>query len=127
LINISMVLGHYRQNKAKGENRKFHKLLLHRFRATDVALYGDPDFRMRLGNPMMREDVLVRHPRLRIYIAHGGCPNLSETIALMLMYRQVYMDISGIDWLLTREEFHYYFKGLMQTRPGNGSYLVRIR
>jgi len=79
---------------------------------------GDPDFRMRLGNPLLLEDVLVKHPRLRIYIAHGGYPNLSETIALMLMYRQVYMDISGIDWLLTREEFHYYLKRLMQARLG---------
>jgi len=79
---------------------------------------GDPDFRMRLGNPLLLEDVLVKHPRLRIYIAHGGYPNLSDTIALMLMYRQVYMDISGIDWLLTREEFHYYLKRLMQARLG---------
>lgn len=78
----------------------------------------DPDFRMRLGNPLLLEDVLVRHPRLRIYIAHGGYPNLSETIALMLMYRQVYTDISGIDWLLTREEFHWYLKRLMQARLG---------
>ena len=79
---------------------------------------GDPDFRMRHGNPLLLEDVLVKHPRLRIYIAHGGYPNLSETIGLMLMYRQVYMDISAINWLLTREEFHAYLQRLMQARLG---------
>lgn len=79
---------------------------------------GDPNFRMRHGNPLLLEDVLVKHPRLRIYIAHGGYPNLSETIALMLMYRQVYMDISAINWLLTREEFHAYLQRLMQARLG---------
>jgi hypothetical protein len=79
---------------------------------------GDPNFRMRHGNPLLLEDVLVKHPRLRIYIAHGGYPNLSETIALMLMYRQVYMDISAINWLLTREEFHAYLQRLVQARLG---------
>ena len=79
---------------------------------------GDPNFRMRHGNPLLLEDVLVKHSRLRIYIAHGGYPNLSETIALMLMYRQVYMDISAINWLLTREEFHAYLQRLMQARLG---------
>jgi hypothetical protein len=79
---------------------------------------GDPNFRMRYGNPLLLEDVLVRHPRLRIYIAHGGYPFLDETIALMLMYRQVYMDISAIDWLLTREAFHDYLKQLIRSRLG---------
>jgi predicted TIM-barrel fold metal-dependent hydrolase len=79
---------------------------------------GDPNFRMRHGNPLLLEDVLVKHPRLRIYIAHGGYPNLEKTIALMLMYRQVYVDTSAISWLLTREEFHYYLQRLMQARLG---------
>ena len=79
---------------------------------------GDPDFRMRHGNPLLLEDALVNHPRLRIFIAHGGYPYLEETIALMLMYRQVYVDISAIDWLLTREEFHAYLQRLVQARLG---------
>ena len=80
---------------------------------------GDPNFRMRYGNPLLLEDVLAKYPRLRIYMAHGGYPNLSDTIALMLMYRQVYMDISAINWLLTREEFHTYLERLMQARLGD--------
>jgi len=79
---------------------------------------GDPDFRMRHGNPLLLEDVLIKHPRLRVFIAHGGYPYLEETIALMLMYRQVYVDISAIDWLLTREAFHRYLQRLVQARLG---------
>lgn len=79
---------------------------------------GDPNFRMRYGNPLLLEDVLVKHPKLRIYIAHGGYPNLEDTIALMLMYQQVYMDISAINWLLTPEEFHAYLQRLMEARLG---------
>ncbi len=79
---------------------------------------GDPDFRMRHGNPLLLEDVLVKHPKLRIYIAHGGYPFIEETIALMMMYQQVYVDVSAINWLLTREEFHAYLKQLMDARLG---------
>ena len=79
---------------------------------------GDPNFRMRHGNPLLLEDVLVKHPKLRIYIAHGGYPNLEDTIALMLMYTQVYMDISAINWLLTPEDFHAYLQRLIQARLG---------
>jgi hypothetical protein len=80
------------------------------------AYRGDPGFRMQLGNPLLLEDVLVKHPRLRVYIAHGGYPYLDDTIALMMQYRQVYVDISAIDWLLTRAEFHAYLRRLIQAR-----------
>ena len=79
---------------------------------------GDPDFRMRDGDPLLLEDVLVKYPNLRIYIAHGGYPFLDHTIALMMQYQQVYVDISAIDWLLTEAEFHHYLQRLVQARLG---------
>ena len=60
---------------------------------------GYPRFRLALGNPLLLEDLLVRHPKLRVFIAHGGEPWRRETIALMGMYQQVYMDVGTI-WLL---------------------------
>ena len=80
------------------------------------AYRGDPGFRMRLGNPLLLEEVLVKHPRLRVYIAHGGYPYLDDTIALMMQYPQVYVDISAIGWLLTRPDFHAYLQRLIQAR-----------
>ena len=60
---------------------------------------GHPRFRLALGNPLLLEDLLVRHPKLRVFIAHGGEPWRRETIALMGMYQQVYMDVGTI-WLM---------------------------
>ncbi|WP_161594555.1 amidohydrolase family protein [Marimonas lutisalis] len=80
------------------------------------AQRGDPGFRMRLGNPLLLEDVLVKYPRLRVYIAHGGYPYIDDTIALMMQYQQVYVDLSAIDWLLTEDEFNAYLKRLVQAR-----------
>jgi predicted TIM-barrel fold metal-dependent hydrolase len=79
---------------------------------------GDPDYRLRYCNPLLLEDVLVKHPKLKIYIAHGGYPFIEETIALMLMYQQVYMDISSINWCIPRQEFHDYLKRLISFHMG---------
>jgi hypothetical protein len=59
---------------------------------------GFPRFRLSLGNPLLLEDLLVRHPKLRVFIAHGGEPWRRETVALMHMYPHVYMDIGTI-WI----------------------------
>ena len=35
-----------------------------------AAYGGFPEYRMRLSNPLLLEDVLVRHPKLRVYVCH---------------------------------------------------------
>jgi len=69
-----------------------------------------PQFRVTLGNPVLIEEVLVRHPRLRLYLMHGGAPYVQETKAIMSVYPQVYADLSVINWVLPREEFHAYLR-----------------
>lgn len=64
-----------------------------------TAYKGYPNFRLRLGNPLLLEDVVIKHPKLRLWIAHGGQPWSEETFALMAQYPQVYMDVSTIDWI----------------------------
>jgi hypothetical protein len=81
-----------------------------------------PLFRAALGNPILVEEVLVRHPRLRLYLMHGGAPYLQETKAIMSVYPQVYADLSVINWVLPREEFHSYLRELM--RAGFGKRLL---
>ena len=61
-------------------------------------------------------------PRLRLYLMHGGAPYLQETKAIMSVYPQVYVDLSVIDWVLPREEFHGYLRELM--RGGFGKRLM---
>jgi hypothetical protein len=66
-----------------------------------------------LGNPALVEDVLVHHPRLRVYLMHGGAPYLQETKAILSVYPQVYLDLATINWILPRREFHNYLHELM--------------
>ena len=81
-----------------------------------------PKFRNSLGNPALLEEVLIRHPKLRVYLMHAGYPYLQETIAIMHMYPQVYADLAAIDWLRPREEFHEYLRALV--RAGFGRRLM---
>jgi uncharacterized protein len=81
-----------------------------------------PKFRTTYGNPVLLEDVLIRYPRLRLYMMHGGWPYLQETKAIMSVYPQVYADLATINWIIPREEFHEYLRDLM--RAGFGKRLM---
>ncbi len=78
-----------------------------------------PDFRVALGRPSLVEDVLVRHPGLRIYLMHAGYPYLEETKALLTVYPQLYVDIAVLNWALPRTEFHTYLRALMDAGFGD--------
>lgn len=73
-----------------------------------------PRFRVSLGNPIHLEELLNRHPNLRVYIMHAGWPFLAETIGILNVYPQVYVDIAVLDWLRPREEFYGYLRELMK-------------
>ena len=70
----------------------------------------DPGYRARLGNPLLLEEVLVRHPKLRIYVMHYGSPLVDEMIAVLYTHPQVYVDIGGIQWTYPREYFYGQLK-----------------
>ena len=77
-----------------------------------------PKFRISDGNPLLIEDVLKKHPKLRLYVENAGWPFLGEMIALMYRYPQVYADLSTISWIIPRPAFHSYLKGLMDAGLG---------
>jgi predicted TIM-barrel fold metal-dependent hydrolase len=82
---------------------------------------GSPRFRLALGNPLLLEDLLVRRPKLRVYIMHGGAPWTRETIALMQMYEHVYVDVAVIDWIGgpgSRPRFHDFLREMFAAGLG---------
>lgn len=65
-----------------------------------------PEFRTTLGRPSLFEPVLVRHPNLKAYLMHAGWPYISETIAMMYIYPDLYADVGVLAWALPREAFY---------------------
>ena len=79
-------------------------------------------FRVSLGNPALIEDALNRHPKLRVNLMHAGWPYLQETIAMLLVYPQVYVDVGAIAWIPPRPEFHAYLGAI--SRAGFGKRIM---
>jgi predicted TIM-barrel fold metal-dependent hydrolase len=77
-----------------------------------------PKYRAALGNPLLLEDLLVRHPRMRLYVMHAGMPMVDEIIMLMNAHPQVFVDISADNWGVPRAEFHYLLKRMVQAGYG---------
>jgi predicted TIM-barrel fold metal-dependent hydrolase len=72
-----------------------------------------PKFRVSLGNPLLLEEMLNRHPKLRVWLAHMGWPFLEETIGILNVYPQVNVDTSAMDWLWPRQGFLSYLRELI--------------
>jgi predicted TIM-barrel fold metal-dependent hydrolase len=80
---------------------------------------GIKTFRMSAGDPLLLEDVLVKHPHLRLYVMHAGWPNIDHMIALMYAYPQVYVDTAVIDFTQPKAEFHRYLRRLVEAGYGD--------
>ena len=78
-----------------------------------------PKLTVALGNPLLLEPMLKRHPKLRVWLMHAGWPYLQETKAILYMYPQVHADVAVIDWIIPRQEFHEYLKALMTAGFGD--------
>lgn len=77
-----------------------------------------PKYRASLGNPLLLEELLTRHPKMRVYVMHAGMPMTDEMIALMFSHPQVYVDISADNWGVPRADFHYHLKRLVDAGYG---------
>jgi predicted TIM-barrel fold metal-dependent hydrolase len=72
-----------------------------------------PSYKIKNGNPLLMEEVVSKHPNMRIFVENAGYPFLAEMTAIMMMYPNVYADLSTISWLTPRKAFYDYFERLM--------------
>ncbi len=79
-----------------------------------AAYMGDPAYRATLSNPLLLEEVLIRHPKLRLYVMHAGWPMLDEMVHLLYSHPQVYVDIAVLNWHIPRNEFYSYLRRLVE-------------
>lgn len=77
-----------------------------------------PKYKASLGNPLLLEDLLTRHPKMRVYVMHAGMPLTDEMIALLYSHPQVYVDISGDNVGVPRPEFYVHLRRLVEAGYG---------
>ena len=79
---------------------------------------GHESYRASMGSPFLLEDVLRRHPKLRIYVMHYGSPLIDEMIAMMFTYPNLYVDVSCNNWGFPRAQFHDALKRMVDAGFG---------
>lgn len=52
-----------------------------------------PDFRLRLGDPLLLEEMLVAHPDLKVFVMHAGGFAYERALQLMQMYPHVHAEV----------------------------------
>lgn len=82
--------------------------------------FKSPQYRMALGDPLVLEDVLLRHQKLRLYVMHAGWPRLENTLALLAMHPGVYVDIAGLssEQVLPRAAYYQHLRALVDAGFG---------
>jgi uncharacterized protein len=83
-----------------------------------MANITQPKYRASLGNPFLLEDLLARHPKLKVWVMHAGYPMIDEMLALMGANAYVYVDVAGMIWSYPLEEVNNYIKRLVQAGFG---------
>ena len=83
-----------------------------------MANITSPKYRASMGNPFLLEDMLAKHPKLKIWVMHAGYPMIDEMIALMGAHGYVYVDVAGMIWSYPLAEVNDYIKRLVQAGFG---------
>lgn len=60
---------------------------------------GWPNYRITLGDPFLIEDVLVKYPKLKLYLMHAGENFFENTLRMMDGYPNLYADLGVELWL----------------------------
>jgi uncharacterized protein len=72
-----------------------------------------PKFRGSMGNPLLFEEVLARHPKLRLQVMHAGYPMIEEMLTLLQANSHVYVDVAGLIWSYPLKEVNRYIERLV--------------
>ena len=78
------------------------------------AIYlGATGYRARMHSALTIEEVLVKHPKLRVYIMHAGYPMIDDLLAVLYAHPQVYVDVGIIVYNQPRPAFYRYLQAII--------------
>ena len=78
-----------------------------------VIYLGAARYRGRMHSALTIEEVLVKHPKLRVYIMHAGYPMIDDLLAVLYAHPQVYVDVGIIVYNQPRPAFYRYLQAIV--------------
>lgn len=79
-----------------------------------VRYLNSPGYRARLHSPLTLEEVLVKHPKLRVYIMHAGFPMIDDLLAMLYAHPQLHVDIAVIAYTQPRAQFDRFLRRIVE-------------
>ena len=78
--------------------------------------FKSPAFRMAFGDPMLLEEMLLRHKRLRLFVMHAGWPQVESMAALLYAHPNVYVDIAALssERIVPRAGYYRHLRSLVE-------------
>lgn len=78
------------------------------------ANVGMPKFRGSMGDPLLLETLLAKHPKLRLWIMHAGYPMIDNLLTLLQANSHVYVDVAGLIWSYPIKEVNRYIQRIVE-------------
>jgi predicted TIM-barrel fold metal-dependent hydrolase len=84
------------------------------------AIYlGAAGYRARMHSALTIEEVVAKHPKLRVYIMHAGYPMIDDLLAVLYAHPQVHVDIGIIVYNQPRPAFYRYLQAIVDAGFAN--------
>jgi predicted TIM-barrel fold metal-dependent hydrolase len=74
---------------------------------------GGTPYRMRDSSMLLLEDVLARHPKMRLWAMHAGWPLGDDAVAALYAHPQLYVDVGILSYAFPHKEFYAYMQRLI--------------
>ncbi|WP_082337046.1 amidohydrolase family protein [Porphyrobacter sp. AAP60] len=75
--------------------------------------FAFPQYRGRLHSPLAMEEVVMRHPKLRVWLMHAGWPMLDDLLVTLYTHPQIHVDIGAIAVGFPKPSFYRYLQAIV--------------
>jgi hypothetical protein len=82
----------------------------------DFSELTPTNYRATAGNPLLLEEALLKHPRVRVVVVHSGWPLADEMVFMLYQHPQVYAEVGLLqhtDWF-PRTEYYSFLRRLVE-------------
>lgn len=84
-----------------------------------VVYMGASGYRARMHSALSMEEVLLKHPKLRVYLMHAGYPMIDDLLTVLYAHPQVYVDTGVIIYTQPRAAFYRYLQRIVEAGFAN--------
>ncbi|MEO6539713.1 MAG: amidohydrolase family protein [Ferruginibacter sp.] len=83
-----------------------------------IMYAGAKNYRAKYHSALVIEEALLKHPALRVIVAHAGWPMIEDMLAVLYAHPQVYVDLGILCYGFPKKEFYAYLQRMIDAGFG---------